>query len=303
MKNPICMIVVTFNRKDLLLRNIVAARLQSVPVDILIFDNHSMDGTFEYLCEKEVLPAENITYHYAESNCGGAGGFSEGLKIAYEMGYSFFWLMDDDGYCYNENTLSNLLDRKPDDTDAFIMNSTVICSDEKELTFGFPEIETYEKLVFASENGVFKGYINPFNGTLISKGCIDKIGFPIGEFFLYGDEHEYMLRALKNGIKVETVIDSLYYHPVNRPIEYKKVGRYLVPVKSEPVWKSFCDARNSIYISKRYESKKMLLIRAYCLVMAAVIKPEKKLRYLHYSLLGINDGLKGNLSRKPMFDK
>ena len=303
MNNKVCMIVVTYNRKSLLLRNLSAALAQNHPLDILVFDNHSSDGTFEYLYEKGVLPADNITYYRSDENLGGAGGFSAGLKKAYDMGYQYFWLMDDDGYCYDNNTLINLISRIPEETDTFIINSTVICNDCKKLTFGFLDIQTYEDLTSQSVNGVYDGYINPFNGTLISRGCIDRIGFPIGEFFLYGDEHEYMLRAQKNEVIVRTVVDSLYFHPVNRPITYRKIGRYTIPLKDEPVWKSFCDVRNSCYISKNYESRKMQIYRVLTYLITALNKPRKKGTYFYYTLLGIKDGLKGDLSRKPMFDK
>ena len=35
-------------------------------------------------------------YHYLESNTGGSGGFNYGLSRAYDDGYEWFWLMDDD---------------------------------------------------------------------------------------------------------------------------------------------------------------------------------------------------------------
>ena len=211
--------------------------------------------------------------------------------------------MDDDGYCYHPNTLEKLLEHVPEQTDAYILNSTVICGDDKTLTFGFLDITSYDKLLSESEKGVYKGFINPFNGTLISRGCVEKIGFPYAEFFLYGDEHEYMLRAQKHGVFMGTVVDSLYYHPVNRTIQYKRIGKYDIPIKDEPVWKSFCDARNSIFISRKYENAKMTLFRVYIYLCSAVHHPDKKLRRLKYTCLGIADGIRGRFSRPIMFDK
>lgn len=31
-------------------------------------------------------------------NMGGAGGFHEGIKYAFEHGFDYIWLMDDDGF-------------------------------------------------------------------------------------------------------------------------------------------------------------------------------------------------------------
>ncbi len=263
MKNEICMLVVTFNRKELLKRNLEAVLRQTCETDLFIFDNHSTDGTREYLEENRILPDDRIHYHYSDSNIGGAGGFSQGMKKVYKLGYRYVWLMDDDGYCWDENTLQILMDASRSVSKDFILNSTVICDENKKLTFGFLDITSYEDLTAKARDGIYSGYINPFNSTLISRECIRRIGFPRGDFFLYGDEHEYMLRALKKGIFVGTVVDSLYYHPVNREIKTKKVWKYEVPIKEEPVWKTYCDTRNSVYIMKKYHGKKMLAIRIF----------------------------------------
>lgn len=303
MQGKICQIVVTYNRKELLVRNLKSVLKQSYPVDILIFDNNSNDGTYDYLKAQGFVESEKIHYYRSEKNIGGAGGFSKGLQIAYEMGYSFFWLMDDDGYCVNRYTLEKLLEYTPDDSQAVLINSTVICDEKKTLTFGFKDIYTYEELLLHSIGGKYEGYINPFNSTLISRACVDKIGVPKGEFFIYGDEHEYMLRALKSSVPIFTVLDSLYYHPVNRKIEYRKSWRYEIPIKDEPVWKTFCDVRNNIYITKHYDGMKMTLIKIYIYLTAARIKKHKRLVYFKYTILGIIDGLTNNFSRPIMFNK
>ena len=111
----ICTIIVTFNRKELLLRCLEAVKKQSfTPKSILIVDNASTDGTFEFLVEKEAIGRNNIEtdklievshgqhsikYYRLSSNKVGAGGFYTGLKLAHESGeYDAYWLMDDDGY-------------------------------------------------------------------------------------------------------------------------------------------------------------------------------------------------------------
>lgn len=303
MDNKICVVVVTYNRKELLLRNIHATLSQTVPVDILVFDNHSSDGTKDYLSEHGILDLPGIHYIYSTANLGGAGGFCEGMKKAYEMAFDFVWLMDDDGYCYDTKTLENLLKSVPENQNAFILNPAVICDDKQTLTFGFLDISTYSQLKERASGNVYDGYINPFNGTLISRKCIEEIGFPMGQFFIYGDEHEYMLRAQKNKILLRTVVDSLYFHPVNRRIEYRRVWKYDVPLKDEPVWKTFCDTRNNIYITRHYSGWKMLLVKVFVSISAAMLKKEKKMTYLKYTLIAILDGLRENFKRPIMFNK
>ena len=92
-----------------------------MPLDaIYIVDNASIDDTLKLLSNNgyiKELPPENlnnnwentseilnlvnekeITIHYVRmhENTGGSGGFYEGIKRAFEQGYDWLWLMDND---------------------------------------------------------------------------------------------------------------------------------------------------------------------------------------------------------------
>ena len=82
----VCGIIVTYNRKELLIRNINSILGQSYPIDLLIYDNASSDGTYEFLKEK-IRMDETIHYVRSEKNTGGSGGFNASLKIEFDMGY------------------------------------------------------------------------------------------------------------------------------------------------------------------------------------------------------------------------
>ena len=92
--NHIAAVVVTYNRKKLLKESIEKLLLSDTKCDILVIDNHSTDGTEEYIYE--YMQRKDIVYLDTGSNLGGAGGFSYGIRKAIEMGYDYVWLMDDD---------------------------------------------------------------------------------------------------------------------------------------------------------------------------------------------------------------
>ena len=93
--NEVAAIVVTYNRKDLLLGCIEhLSALKNAKADILIIDNASTDGTREAL--ENLIDSQAIIYCNTGANLGGAGGFAFGLKKAMEAGYIYAWLMDDD---------------------------------------------------------------------------------------------------------------------------------------------------------------------------------------------------------------
>ncbi len=101
-------VIVTFNRKHLLGKCLEAVRAQTRPCErLFIIDNASSDGTFEFLAAQGFLD-ESTEYVRLPVNSGSAGGFHEGMRRAYEAGFEWLWLMDDDG-CPASDCLERLL--------------------------------------------------------------------------------------------------------------------------------------------------------------------------------------------------
>ena len=77
----ICAVVVTFNRKELLLECLDALLKQTYALNkIYLIDNNSSDGTYEILHGNGYLEHPQIVYEKLSENLGGAGGFSRGLQ-------------------------------------------------------------------------------------------------------------------------------------------------------------------------------------------------------------------------------
>jgi len=98
-KKRVAAIIVTYNRRDLLLRCIESIKNQSLAPDlIIIVDNASTDGTLQFLKQQVVVGGDNIKIIELNENLGGAGGFCVGIATALELNFDWVWLMDDDGY-------------------------------------------------------------------------------------------------------------------------------------------------------------------------------------------------------------
>ena len=111
-KKTIVAVVVTYNRKELLMENINAILSQDLLVDnIVLIDNNSTDGTRELLMEKGILFNKRIIYKRLEHNLGGAGGFYEGIKESMKLKPDWVWIMDDDTIP-TINCLSELINSK-----------------------------------------------------------------------------------------------------------------------------------------------------------------------------------------------
>jgi rhamnopyranosyl-N-acetylglucosaminyl-diphospho-decaprenol beta-1,3/1,4-galactofuranosyltransferase len=286
----ICSVIVTFNRKELLVRCVRKCLEQNVENDVLIFDNHSTDGTKEYLADLGYIDNPRIIYYFSSENLGGSGGFSNGLKMAYDKGYDFIWLMDDDGYPFHSDALK-------EDIDAYnklgvknvVINSLVVSEDCETLSFKTGGFETKNSVKKAYPEGYMFDAISPFNGTLYSREIVERIGFPRSDFFIKGDETEYTYRAKSKGIKMVTVINSEFHHPI-MPSSYRRFLIFNIGFGEEAYWKEYYKARNYVYIYRTYFSKIQLLKHVLNSIRKCMLYKEDKKRKIRYTLKGLKDG-------------
>lgn len=293
----ICAVVVTYNRKELLEKQIIEIiHNQELKIDAYyVIDNCSTDGT-RALIDK--YDGSVIKYCRTESNCGGAGGFSYGLQCAFEDKYDWYILMDDDGRPMDKDCFGNMkrhiVKKGYDSQRPYLLNSLVL-SDKDTLSFGLGHIESVTELNSVVTENEVVDMINPFNGTWISNGLIEKIGFPNGKFFIKGDENDYLRRAQSTGAFVATVVDSRYFHPKLGGYKKKKVFGKEMYVYIEPAWKEYYSVRNYTFSFLQFGKKKdailFLIKRIYCCMVCNC----NKLDVMKMLFKGYQDGKKGRL--------
>lgn len=293
-------IIVTYNRKELLEKNIEMLLKQTMQFDkIFIIDNCSTDGTYDYLCEKGFLSNSTFEYITTESNIGGAGGFYTGTKAAYDFGADWIILMDDDGKAADENTFAELMNRAKQlydkgygDKKLFI-NSLV--QKDNMLSFKIDDMYTVEEALKAAKDGIIEGAANPFNGTAVSRELVEAIGFPNKAFFIKGDEVDYKQRSFDSGAYVATVTDSRYIHPRPETFEKKVLG-IKVPFFVEAPWKEYYAARNFTYMYKQKKLYKAIAFELVFVKLLAICSMNcDKTATIKMLFKGVKDGWKGNL--------
>ena len=93
-------VVVTYNRMELLKRNIRCLQQNKPVSSIVIVNIGSTDGTPEWLAAQEVPTVINQT------NVGGARGFYPRIQYAYQARADCIWCIDDDlfprSYCLEQ---------------------------------------------------------------------------------------------------------------------------------------------------------------------------------------------------------
>ncbi|MGZ5400858.1 MAG: glycosyltransferase family 2 protein [Nocardioides sp.] len=203
-------VVVTFNRLELLQR--LVGRLGEVHGldEVVVVDNASTDGTAEWLATQDVV-ARTL-----DSNRGGAGGFHEGLRLAMDRGAELVWLMDDDGLP-DPGCLDLLLAHRGDLD--FWGPVVVDEADPARLVFpirlpgGTRSVHDTAAVDRAAAAGLIRDVVIPFNGVLVTRALVERIGYPREEFFIWGDDHEYRLRAERAGARIATVAAAKVRHP------------------------------------------------------------------------------------------
>lgn len=284
--------VVTHNRIADLKVCIESIRHQSYKsFDILIINNGSDDGTKEWLATQPDIIAIN------QENVGGAGGFFTGMKYMYDNGYQWLLMMDDDGIS-DKDELKNLMAGyqliKKEVADEIILNSLVVDKDNHRQTAFFwargsgrsRNIEDLKQTLYFKD-------IHPFNGTLIKRSVIDKIGFIKKEMFIWGDEKEYMARALHYGIRSYTYTSAIHYHPKEKGIRGNVIpfiSRFQILLKPHNMSHIFY--RNEGYIYNVYperRDKMFIFCAAYIIRFITHLEIVELIKFIKFFRRGMNN--------------
>ncbi len=194
-------VVVTYNRRDLLLESLAAVLAQTrAPEKVIAVDNASEDGTAAAV--RAAFPA----VHLAElkRNSGGAGGFAAGMALALADGADLIWLMDDDTVP-EPGALSALLaarDRMLAQTgrSPALVASQVLWTDGREHPMNTPRRKPFaaraERLAAAAV-GCVPVRSASFVSILVDAAEARRRGLPRAAYFLWNDDFEFTTRLLR----------------------------------------------------------------------------------------------------------
>lgn len=237
-------VVVTYNRSQLLKRNIACLRKNS-PHAIIVVNNGSTDDTREWLAEQTDLIV--IT----QANVGGSGGFYTGIQQAMERGADWIWCMDDDVFP-RPDCLSNLLDHTASEEVGILaprrlMEDNIFTNDFQAVNLTNPFSSMYKKKLKKQViNKPVEILGTAFEGLFIRKEAVEKIGLPNKDLFIFCDDTDYCLRAVLAGYKIlyipSALMDKEKFFSNDTWNERNKKKK----------WKRFYQIRNSTYLNHHY---------------------------------------------------
>ncbi len=210
--------MVTFRRQELLrgLLNSIG-QLSVVPWRVVVVDNENSDET-RLICEsaaqtwKEQRGAWEtceLVYAPQEENLGGAGGFSAGVKRAFDLGAEWFWLMDDD-----VSVMPDALEKLGVWAERYdAVQGSRLDADGGPFYWQYrfwAKLGIYNPFASAhlGDAGYKKANALCFEGGLFSRRVVERIGLPDYRFFLYWDDciYGYLASKMTDVVVVKDVV-------------------------------------------------------------------------------------------------
>lgn len=237
-------VIVTCNRKELLSECLDCVLNQTLPfAQVIVVDNHSTDGSKEYL-DHLARRQNSLKVFHMKENSGGAGGFAVGIKKIMETSCDWFLIIDDDAMI--ERTYMEKLAAAVSGTDYLACSGKVMTEGRIDtlhrrrlanscLMF-FKPVEEKEY-----QQDTFQYDISTFCGLCLKTSLVKKAGLPRADYFIWFDDAEYCLRFRK-------------YSPILN-VNSAVLNHKTRPSKANSVcWKNYYGFRNAIDMGKRYST-------------------------------------------------
>ena len=226
----VTVVIVTYNNLLMLSELLRDLQSQTRKADeIIVVDNASSDGT-DHLIKRDF---PSFRYIRLPENTGSAGGYHEGIKTALENS-DLIWTLDDD------------VRLSPDSLE--------------ELLKGLEKLDP--KLPVGSVRSVGKRCDEatpsrleffPWRGTLLKTELIRKIGLPLKELFIYGEDLEFAMRFNAHGFYCYWIPSSVCTEVrLEGKDDFRLFGRTL-RVYSLP-FQLYYAFRNNLYLFLLYQN-------------------------------------------------
>jgi rhamnopyranosyl-N-acetylglucosaminyl-diphospho-decaprenol beta-1,3/1,4-galactofuranosyltransferase len=261
----VAVVIVTYNRADLLSRMLDGLAAQTRPVDaVFVIDNASTDHT------RDVLVRDDLPLHVTHSvdNLGGAGGFHLGVTQAYVAGHDRIWLMDDDvvpvptclevllGHdeaclaAVREDVAGRLVEKAAVEFD--LRNPMKIHPKRGSVDSIYASRKEMPELV-ELQNIAFEGF-------MFRRELVDAIGLPDASYFIFYDDVDYAVRARRAGFRIWGVRDAVLVRQLDFNQQHDLAG-----------WKGFYMFRNLFVVHFRYGENALVRLKPYLIALVVVL--------------------------------
>jgi GT2 family glycosyltransferase len=258
-------VVLTYSAPGALVSCVEAIAAQTRrPDEILIVDNAGDPPAAETLSSAGLLDLPGLRVLRAPGNGGPAGGHAIGLGELLAGGHDLAWVMDDD--CVPE----------PECLEALLAEAV-----DPQNTFVFP--------TWIHPDGHVADY-PAWNGFVLSRAIVEKVGLPMEELFWWGEDTEYLQWRI-----------PWAGHPYSRStaarVQHTKIRS--AGAGGHPGWKYYYETRNTVYLRIRFRRNMRWIFRIVgTLAGRIVLTEDQKARKLWLLTRGLFDGLTRRLGKR-----
>ena len=208
-------ILVTWNGMKWIRKCIECLLASSIPLDVVLVDNASTDGTLDYV--KDNYP--NITVIPLSSNLGFGKANNIGISEALKQGADYVFLINQDAYI-EENTIKNALAATSNQDNVGLISCLQLNGDGSGIDEFFKICVDYSQTSGFLNDLILGNEIKPFYTSeigfaaawLIPKNTLKRIGGFNPVFHHYGEDEDYCNRVLFKGLRILFIPSSRVFH-------------------------------------------------------------------------------------------
>lgn len=251
-------VIVTFNRLEKLKKALASYERQTRSFrNLIVVNNHSSDGTFEYLeaWQCQDAPFSKVVIS-TDENLGGSGGYFLGQKKAMELKADWVFLADDDAYAEPD-----MLERFYDYAEtADLSRVSAVCGTVFH-TDGSIDLNHRSRCLRKGKRFVYRTASTPedyekpsfevdylsYVGSFINGEAMAQVGTVDASFFIFWDDSEHSLRLKKFG-PIVCVPSIRIVHDDMTPVSNQNAEVQPLLVS----WKDYYLERNEVVMYKRH---------------------------------------------------
>ena len=203
MDKKVFVIIVTYNGARWIDKNITSLLQSDYPVRIIVVDNKSTDNSVQLL---QKYP--QIDLILSDENLGFGKANNIAMQKAMAQGADYLFLLNQDAWVFND-TIGNLVSKMEADSKTGLLSPRHYGSDGITPDAGFA---TYYSRKTGEEKGIATVPFVNAAAWMLSRACVEKVGYFEPLFGHYGEDRNYCDRVAYHGFTIGIDTDSKIIH-------------------------------------------------------------------------------------------
>ena len=207
-------IIVTYNGEFWIEKCLSSIQNSLIPIKIIVIDNKSTDKTVEIIENG----FKNVQLIKSENNLGFGQGNNIGLKIALQENADYVFLLNQDAWI-EPDTIQKLVEVQKQYTEFGILSPIHKNYEGTAMDLYFSKIivpdycpDFISDLYLNRLQNIYPIKFVSAAAWIISKDCLLKVGLFDPLFPHYGEDNDYVERAVFHGFKIGIITNSEVYH-------------------------------------------------------------------------------------------